>query len=398
MKLVVVTAYPPSLGTLNEYGYHFVRHLAAKPEVDELVVLADEPPAGQTAEAPARTRVVPAWRHGSVANAWRILRAVRRERPDAVIFNVQFTTFGAGRVAAALGLCAPMLVRLSGTRTVVLLHNLMDTVDLRGAGFAMSGPMERIVRLAGRIVTRTVLMADLVAVTMPTYVELLRDRYGARNVLLAPHGAFNDAEPLPVDPPGRRRIMTFGKFGTYKRLETLVAAFRILRAEDERTELVIAGGDSPNAAGYVDGVARDNADLAGLSFTGYVAEEDVPGLFRSSDVVVFPYTSTTGSSGVLHQAGEYGRAVVLPDIGDLAELVREEGYAADTFPPADVAGLAGVMRALLADDERRRSMGAQNYAAAQGLPMAEIVDWYLIHIDQLGAPVEAQPTRSNAWT
>lgn len=383
MKLGVVTTLPPGMGTLNEYGHHFVRHLEAKPEVDQVLLLVDELPAGQAYASTERRRPVVSWRHGGITNALRIWRAVRREQPDAVIFNIQFTTFGSGRVSAALGLLTPALLKATGTPTIVLLHNLMDTVDLKGAGFHMSGPAEWLVRTVGRLITKAILRADLVAVTIPTYVELLRDRYGAKNVVLAPHGTFLDVPDLPADPEGRRTIMAFGKFGTYKRIEALVAAYRILRAEDERTELVIAGTDSPNAAGYLAGIADANRDLPGLTFTGYVAEEDVQGIFLGSDVVVFPYTSTTGSSGVLHQAGENGRAVVLPDIGDLAELIREEGYVAETFRPDDAADLARAIRGLLDDDAARHAMGAANLAAARGLPMADIVDWYLIHLDRL---------------
>lgn len=398
MKLAIVTPFPPGKGTLNEYGYHFVRHLEQKSEVTDLALLVDELPAGETYEHRERSRAVVSWRFGSLMNPIRIWRAVLREKPDAVILNIQFASFGAGKASAALGLLTPALLRATGTTTVVLLHNLMDTVDLKGAGFHMSGPAEWLTKTVGRLITKAILRADLVAVTIPTYVELLRDRYGATNVVLAPHGTFLDVPDLPEDVPGRRRIMAFGKFGTYKRIEALVAAYRILRAEDERTDLIIAGTDSPNAAGYLAGIQAANADLPGLQFTGYVAEEDVPTVFRTSDVVVFPYTSTTGSSGVLHQAGEHGRAVVLPDIGDLAEVIREEGYVAETFHPDDPADLARAIRGLLDDDGARHAMGTANLAAARGLPMADIVDWYLIHLDEIAAGRGARGTRSAAWT
>jgi glycosyltransferase involved in cell wall biosynthesis len=398
VKLGVVTTFPPGKGTLNEYGYHFVRHLEAKPEVTDLALFVDELPAGETYPVRERSRAIVSWKHGSIGNAVRIWRAVRREKPDAVIFNIQFTSFGSGKIAAALGLMTPALLHATGTTTIVLLHNLMDTVDLKGAGFRMSGPAEWLTRTVGRFITKSILRADLVAVTIPTYVELLRDRYGATNVVLAPHGTFDDVPDLPRDPAGRRTIMAFGKFGTYKKIESLVAAYRLLRAEDARTELVIAGTDSPNAAGYLAGIAEANADLPGLTFTGYVAEEDVPGIFLGSDVVVFPYTSTTGSSGVLHQAGEHGRAVALPDIGDLAELIREEGYSAVTFQPDDPADLARAIRGLLDDDDARHAMGAANLAAARGLPMADIVDWYLIHLDEIAADRTARGRRNAAWT
>ena len=60
-----------------------------------------------------------------------------------------------------------------------------------------------------------------------------------------------------------------------------------------------------------------------LIFTGYVKENQVEMLFNKCAVVVFPYTSTTGSSGVLHQAGSYGKAVVMPNLGDLASLISK---------------------------------------------------------------------------
>jgi glycosyltransferase involved in cell wall biosynthesis len=398
MRLAIVTTHPPGTGSLNEYGFHLSRHLAAKDEVEEVVLLVDELPEGHGYASREGISVIECWRFGSLLNPLRILRAIRSTRPDAVIFNLQFASFGDGRLAAALGLTAPLLARVGGVTSIVLLHNLMDTVDLRSAGFEMHPLTERIVRMAGRVMTRILLRADLVAVTMPTYVTLLRSRYGATNVALAPHGTFEDIPDLPAQPSGRRRIMTFGKFGTYKRVEVLVAAFRALHAQDPRTELVIAGTDSPNASGYLDAVRRANSDLRGLTFTGYVPEEDVADLFRSADVVVFPYTSTTGSSGVLHQAGEHGRAVVLPDIGDLGEVVREEGYAAATFEPDDADDLARAIRGLLDDEAARLQMGRQNLAAARGLPLSDVTDWYLFHIDALQTERKRPQRRTPAWT
>ena len=60
------------------------------------------------------------------------------------------------------------------------------------------------------------------------------------------------------------QIMTFGKFGTYKRIEVLVEAFKLLQHDGQSRppiELVVAGTDSPNAAGYLDGVRAQYAEL-----------------------------------------------------------------------------------------------------------------------------------------
>lgn len=400
MRIAIVSTYPPGAGSLNEYAFHFVRFLREKPEVDEIVLLVDELPSGQAypagdaAVGAAPIRLVPCWRFGAWNNATRIVQAVRAAKPDVVLFNIQFASFGGGKASAALGLLAPALVKAAGFPTIVLLHNIMETVDLKNAGFGGNPLLERVIRLFGAITTRLLLSADLVALTIPKYVEILEAKYHAANVLLAPHGAFEQAPPPSFESPtGPLQIMTFGKFGTYKKVEMLIEAFRLLSASHASgsLELVIAGTDSPNAAGYLEAIQAKNADLAGLRFTGYVAEQDVPRIFGDASVVVFPYTSTTGSSGVLHQAGNYGRAAVLPRLGDLAELIAEEGYTGEFFEPENPHSLAAAIARVIDDPNRRREIGLQNYLAACGLPMADVVDWYLLHAQELLADRKTAP-------
>ncbi|MBX3010749.1 MAG: glycosyltransferase [Caldilineaceae bacterium] len=411
MRLGMVTTYPPGTGSLNEYAFHFVNAFRGKPEVAELILLVDELPLGKAYEptpphqAPtaeptttaatsatsqhtwqAQLRFKPCWRFNSRLNLWHLLRAAQQAKPDIVLFNIQFASFGSQKIPATLGLLTPALLRFCGIPTVVLLHNIMETVDLQQAGFAKHPWMERLMRSAGWLVTKLLLQANLVAVTIPKYVEILEKRYGATNVLLAPHGSFETAATAPSFelPAGPLRIMTFGKFGTYKRVETLVEAFALLQSQRQAPlELVIAGTDSPNAPSYLANVAQQYAQVPNVRYTGYVAEQDVPQLFTEAAAVVFPYTSTTGSSGVLHQAGDYGKAVVLPNIGDLAELVAEEGYTGEFFEPNNPQSLADAIARLLDEPERRLEMAQQNYLAARGLPLGDVVDWYLLHMESL---------------
>ena len=381
LRVAVVTAFPPGRNSLNEFGFHLVRHLANEPEVAEVILLADETDAGPVAPMP-KVRTMACWRFNSVGNLLRIARAVRRSRPDAVLLNLQFATFGDRRIAGALGLLLPLVLRLMRVPSVVILHNLADNVDMQDAGFAGSAVTARLMTMAGRILTRALLTANLVAVTIPRYVEYLQESYGARNAVLAPHGSFEEvAVPSFSVPPGPRRIMAFGKWGTYKTVDMLIDAYQLLidRGYSD-LELVLAGGDSPNSAGYMAGVAEQHRDLQGLVLTGYVEEADVAPLFRSSTVVAFPYTSTTGSSGALHQAGEYGRAAVLPRIGDLVDIIEEEGFRGVYFEPGDPNSLADALATVLDDPGLQVELGRQNFAAAAGIPMSEVVHWHLVHL------------------
>lgn len=390
MRIAVITTYPPSIGSLNEYAFHFVRHLRQKPDVDEVIVLADALPTDEQElnagddERLAPLRIERVWRFGGWLNTPRLLRAIRRYRPDVVLFNIQFASFGKRKIPATLGLLAPALSRLGGVPTVVLLHNLVDAVDLQNAGFARSRVSEGLLRIAGNLVTRVLLLANLVALTIPKYVELLEGKYKASNVLLAPHGSFAERVPSFEPPSGPAQILAFGKFGTYKRVEVLIDAFRLLQQGSSKPlELVIAGSDSPNTPGYLADAQRRYADVPNIRYTGYVAEDDVPQLFTDASIVVFPYNSTTGSSGVLHQAGDYGKPVVLPLLGDLAELVQEEGYGGEFFEPEDAVSLAAALTRLLNNPARCLELGRQNWLAANGLSIGDVVDWYIFHFQDL---------------
>ena len=392
MHIAIVTTYPPSKGTLNEYAFHFVRSLRTKEEIRQITLLVDELPENAAYPMPETDRtlvplaIIPCWRFNDTHNLWRIVSTVRMADPDLVLFNLQFATFGDRKAPAAMGLVTPWLVKLANYPSMVLLHNIMETVDLRNAGYANHVLMERLMRAAGTVTTRLLLNADLVALTIPKYVEILRSKYRADNVLLAPHGSFEDNPPPPTfeKPPGPRQILAFGKFGTYKRIEIMVEAVKLLELRGYRDlEIVIAGSDSPNAKGYLAEMQKRYANMPNLRFTGYVPEEDVPNIFRSATVVVFPYTSTTGSSGVLHQAGSYGCAVVLPKIGDFAEVITEEGYDGEFFDPGKPETLADAIARLLDDEKRRVEMGLRNYRASCGLPIADVLDWYLLHFNTL---------------
>jgi glycosyltransferase involved in cell wall biosynthesis len=384
LRIGVVSAFPPSRNSLNEFGYHLVKHLSRLDEVDEVIVYSDITSAGTPDPMPG-VEFEPSWQFNGLRTLIDVPRAIARTRPDAVLLNLQFATFGDRRIAGGLGLLLPAVLRLRRVPTLLILHNLADNVDMKDAGFASSALAGRLMTMAGRLLTRALLRANLVALTIPRYVEFLRDSYGAGNAILAPHGSFEDVpKPSFGVPSGRRAIMAFGKWGTYKTVDMLVEAYQeLLRRGYDDLKLVLAGTDSPNSAGYMASAAARYASVPDLEFPGYIAEDQVGPLFLSSSVVAFPYTSTTGSSGVLHQAGEYGRAVVLPRIGDLIDIIEEEGFQGVYFEPGDPVSLADAIAEVLDDPAKQSALGRRNFAAAAGIPMSEVVQWHVAHVERL---------------
>ncbi len=382
MKLAIVTAYPPSRVTLNEYAYHLVKHFRQHQEVTELILLTDTAPNKADVsfdEEGCKITVKQCWKFNGLLNVFSIAKAVRNTKPDSILYNLQFMKFGDRKIPAALGLFSPWISKMMKVKTTVLLHNIMETVDLESAGFTKNKLKMKVFNFIGEVLTRIILKADTVALTISKYVDILEEKYKAKNCVLIPHGTFEIPEkPSYAVPEGPLKIMTFGKFGTYKKVEGLIEAVEQVRKRTSRDlEIVIAGTDNPNTLGYLDSVRKKYDHIENITFTGYVAEDDVPRIFSESAMVVFPYTSTTGSSGVLHQAGSYGKAVVMPDLGDLSILVKEEGYQGEFFDSESVDSLANAIEKLVIDDSYRNDIAKANFEAATAFPMNRITEMYL---------------------
>ena len=377
MKICLVTTFPPSQGGLSEYGLHIARELQRNPFI-RLTVLSDTiSPVQPELEGYSVERC---WSFDDPASAAHILRAIRRIKPDVVWFNLLFSTFGRNPLIAFAGLLTPLLSRLSGCYTHVTLHHLMDTVDLKDAGVRH----RRTYRLAGAVATRLLLLSNSVSVLMPGYRKILHEKYGRDNVHLRSHGILS-REPLYPDLARRgnpeQRILAFGKWGTYKRLELMFEAFQYISEALPNARLVVGGGNHPQAAGYVESMKSKYAGNPNIEFTGYVLEDGLPDLFQSSSVAVMPYSSSTGCSGVAHLACAYGVPIVCADLEDFRQMSDGEGMAIEFYKPGDARDLANCLIRFLSDPARQQAMAEQNFTAALRMTMPNIVLKYLRHFE-----------------
>ncbi len=377
MKICLVTAFPPSRRGLNEYGFHLARELQRDPLLS-LTILADEL---ESAEPELEEYdVLRCWRFNGLANPARLIRAIYDIKPDVVWYNLLFSSFGSKPVPAFLGLAQPAMSRLSGHYTHVTLHHLMDNIDLADSGVRFPA----LYRAAGSIATRMLLMANSISVLLPVYRRTLIEKYRGENVHFRAHGILG-GRPEPPDFSQRgnpeHRILAFGKWGTYKRLELLLEAFRRLADEMPDVRLIIAGGNHPQTPGYVESVAESMKDNPRVEFTGYVAEEDIPNMFRRASVLVLPYSSATGASGVAHLACEFGVPIISADIADFREMALDEGLAVGFYETGSAQSLALEMQDLLSDSHCMREMSEQNFSAALRMTMPQIIRQYLRSFD-----------------
>lgn len=389
MKICLVSAFPPSNRQLNEYALHLATELRRNPLI-ELTILADElsnyefaTEANGNGSTPHHNevpgfRVIRGWRFNSLTTPTRLLRTIRQLKPDVVWFNLVFSTFATPDhpVPAFMGLCVPSLTRALGHYSHVTLHHIIEHVDFAGTGVRH----EKLFRFGSDLATRALLKANSVSVLLSGYRRTLLEKYSAENVLLGTHGIFSNC-PTPPDFSKRgnpnRRILAIGHWGTYKRLETLLAAFPAIRERIPNARLIIAGSNHHTTPGYWESVRDAHGADPDIEFRGYVPEEAIPELFGTASLLVMPYDSSTGSSGPAHQACQYGVPIVCSDIDDFQTMARDDEMAISFHTPGDAADLAEKVAAILQSPKLEREMAEQNFHAGVRMTMPAVVRHYL---------------------
>ncbi|HET9741183.1 MAG TPA: glycosyltransferase [Terriglobales bacterium] len=372
MKVCLVTAFPPSTERLNEYGFHLAKEIRNN-ELISLTVLADQIP--EPVEELPGFDVDRCWRFNSNRTPLDILRAARRHKPDVVWFNLVFSSFGDKPVAAFLGICTAFLLRLFGFYTHITLHHVIEALDLsKGTRFP------NIYRLCGAVATRLILFSGSVTVLLPSYRKVLLENYRGQYVHLRKHGIFSAAPQFPdISKRGNpeHRILAFGKWGTYKRPEILIEAFAQIADRFPNAKLLIAGSNHPMCPGYVESLRERWKDCSRIEFQGYVPEDEICNLFTSATVLVLPYTSAGGPSGVAHQACEFAVPIIGSDIPDFHDMAETEELAMLFYETGNTDSLAKVLAELLENPTLQQEMAEQNFSVAVRMTMEKIVLQYL---------------------
>ncbi|MEV6031593.1 glycosyltransferase family 4 protein [Nonomuraea sp. NPDC052116] len=143
-----------------------------------------------------------------------------------------------------------------------------------------------------------------------------------------------------------RRLLFFGIVRPYKGLDLL------LRALPDGISLTVAGE-------FWGGLDETRALIAELGLgdrvelrPGYVAAEDVPGLFARADALVLPYRNATASQNVW-LGHEHGVPVIATRVGALADHVTD-GVDGLLVEPGDAGALRAALERFYASGEPER--------------------------------------------
>jgi glycosyltransferase involved in cell wall biosynthesis len=194
--------------------------------------------------------------------------------------------------------------------------------------------------------------------------------FDPQKIVVIPCGVDSRFSPLSEDGERDRLAERYGVRGPYvlylgdiqprKNLTTLLLAFGQLRKSLPEHTLVVAGAPAWKDQAIYNMVTKLALDEDVL-FTGYVADADVPALYRQASLFAFP-SIYEGFGRPPLEAMACGTPVVTSNTSSLPEVV---GDAAVLVDPLDISELAGAMERVLTDTGLQRSLIEKGLARAK---------------------------------
>ncbi len=209
-------------------------------------------------------------------------------------------------------------------------------------------------RMQTRVARR---LPRILTVSQASLADIVAD-HGVSRERLAVVPAGVDAQrwrPLPsvARVPGRL-VTTASADVSMKGLAYLLEALAKIRSERPDVELVVVGTPKPNS--LLPGLIEQLGLGGAVRFLADVSDDRIVELYAEAEVAVVP-SLYEGFSLPAVEAMACGVALVATTGGALPEVVGADGRAGVLVPPGDAGALALAVLGLLADPERRATLG-----------------------------------------
>jgi glycosyltransferase involved in cell wall biosynthesis len=357
----LVTSYPPNRARLSEYSKLLVCELEKNPQIKSITILADTYEGKKnTQNQNGKVKIKRLWKPDNVFTILGLIPTIFRLKPWIIHFNLHFQSFGRTRLANFTGLSLVALLTFLGRNVIVTMHNYPDRVDLEKVNVKNN----TLNKIGLTLATNLLLKADRIVVTVKSYIHDLQTRYRFKKARYIKHGASltmkknaENGEKVDV-----KQILMFGHMAPHKGLPVILEAFQKISEQRNDVVLVVAGSDHPNFPGYLKGFNLDNRHK--VKYIGYVSEDNVSRVFDDSYLVVIPYLTTTGTSGVFHLACGASKPIIASNLPEIRELLKE-GASAKLVKPGKSQELEKAVELLLDNPIQAKNMGKKNLKYAE---------------------------------
>jgi glycosyltransferase involved in cell wall biosynthesis len=263
---------------------------------------------------PENVKILAAYIYDQPLSILKLLK-VKWKEYDIILFNLLPTAFGNGSLSNVIGLLIAPLINIAvGKEKVrVLYHNSVFTNDIRKLGYDSLYNRVRSIFLS--ILERLIFKSARTYVLLEHYKDKIDNAIGKNKVSFL-SGKYleviatlylNDAmncskmERKPGDIP---IVLMHGAWGPQKNIEMGLSALSNIKKMGFEFKLVISGGINqhfPEYESYFKALLTKYSDII-WEYLGSVPEKKIMDLFLDADLLILPYNTPGGHSGVLEQA------------------------------------------------------------------------------------------------
>jgi len=263
---------------------------------------------------PQNVRLYESYRYDDSISILRLLK-IHWYNYDAVIFNMLPTGFGNGTLPNAFALIVPIILGIifGQSNIKVIYHNSIFTNDIRTLGY--NSAFDRIRSFFLGVVERTLFKNIATFVLLNLYKKRIDDSIGKNKVHVL-NGRYleaittlylnkvMEAEFVETGKTDIPTILMHGSWGPQKNIGLGLFLLKKARESGLKFRLVISGGINHHFPEY----EKKFRDLL-LSYSdiideylGSVKEKDILNIFLEANLLILPYNTPGGHSGVLEQA------------------------------------------------------------------------------------------------
>ena len=287
---------------------------------------------------------------------WQLIRQMRREKPD--ILHIQWSR---------LPRFDKWLIREAKALGIPVVHTVHDIVPLY-APESSTEPMQQVYELVDAIIVHAEANRYDFMRTYPRvnprkifHIPFINSPYKA-----LPTNASNElARQLLGISSNACVFLFFGSIRHYKGLDVLLEAYIEAQVTRPDIHLIIAGLpetiDDINLLEHAKTLQNCHVN------SGYIPYEEMWQYYLAAEVAVLPYRTITQSAALM-TAMEFGRAIIVTNVGGLAETIDKNGWVVEA--ENSIALAKALIKASDHDEERHqfamqsKALVNQKYSAA----------------------------------
>jgi glycosyltransferase involved in cell wall biosynthesis len=174
-----------------------------------------------------------------------------------------------------MGLFTIPLLRLMGYPVVAVLHSYYSVINISRLGMICKEKLIRhLMKIIDPIIMQAIIVSNKIFVMSKIYLDDLKRKYPYANVEYIEQDLWDVPIYQPVNHT-TKNILTFGYFGTYKKLEPLLDVLPEIRAAYPMVQLIVAGKSHPQTPNYLENIFLHRSNNDDVVYKGYIQDNDL---------------------------------------------------------------------------------------------------------------------------